>query len=63
MRIYLYDLSNLTPDRLSMVVISYRLCVEVFRVLTKDAQPPLLTPVSVIEYMNQHKDFFPLSVA
>jgi hypothetical protein len=41
--------------------IVFRLCVDIFRVLTFEED--LLTPASVIDYVNSNKEFFPLSVA
>lgn len=63
MRLFLYEINCMTPERYPFSIIILRLAIDIFRVVTKDTQPPLLTPTSVIEYMNQHKDFFPLSVA
>ena len=60
-RIFLLQRKHLIPNLVPLPLIIFRLCVDIFRVLTFDDVH--LTPLSLITYVNNRKDFFPLSIA
>jgi hypothetical protein len=55
MRIFLIPMSNLSPLILPEPVVSFRLTIEIFRVLTKDDSDGTFTPSSILDYLNLHQ--------
>ena len=78
MKIFSIPLNAIAPSVASETSLAMRLTIDLFRVLTRDENMlPLLTPVSIIDYINMHQkrtacvlrgsawssSYFPLSLA
>ena len=47
-------MSSLSPLIVPESVLSFRLTIEIFRVLTRDDADGTLTPASILDYLNLH---------